>query len=199
MHRPSINEGLTLYDSCMNDTERRTIRFAQKYHLFTWVLNWFVVGYIIYIIIKDFESVFMGYVIFSVFALLASILYGYKYKSWLGHNILIYFILFVFIIINFIIFAAAWVAEFMPHDEHGSFGRGKHTALQTTLTILFFIIPLLHSLSIILLFSVRRRTENRVLVERGGLKQPHGKQILEYKPQKDDDVEKQLRGSKNLK
>lgn len=87
----------------------------------------------------------------------------------------------------------------MPHDEHGSFGRGKHTALQTTLTILFFIIPLLHSLSIILLFSVRRRTENRVLVERGGLKQPHGKQILEYKPQKDDDVEKQLRGSKNLK
>jgi hypothetical protein len=87
----------------------------------------------------------------------------------------------------------------MPHDEHGSVGTGNHTTLQTTLTILFFIVPLLHSLSIILLFSIRTRTENRVLLQRGGIKEPKGKQVLQFKPQKDDDVEKQLRLSKNLK
>ena len=109
MHRSSINEGLTLYDSKMTESEKKTIRFAQKFHLVTWILNLLVVGYIIFILAfsSKFESVFMGYVIFSIFALIASILFAYKYKSWFGHNILIYFILLMFIIVNFIIFAAA--------------------------------------------------------------------------------------------
>ena len=107
MHRPPINEGLTLYDSSMTDFERNTVRFAQRYHIVTWFLNILVVGYIIYVIVNDFESVFMGYVIFSIFALIASYLYGTRYKSWYGHNILIFFILFIFVIVNFMIFAAA--------------------------------------------------------------------------------------------
>lgn len=198
MHRASINEGLTLYDSSMNEGERQTIRFAQKYHIVTWFLNILVVGYIIYVIVNDFESVFMGYVIFSIFALIASILYGTRYKSWYGHNILIYFILFIFVIVNIMIFAAAWIAEFVPGDQYGGAKRKHSTWWQTALTLLFFFQAVLHALSIILLVAVRRRTENRVLTDRGGKKQPHGKQVLEYKPQRDD-VERQLRGSKNVK
>ena len=200
MHRVSLQENLTLYDSSLTDEERSRIRTAKVIHLITWVMDILVILYLIYIIVDRFESVFMGYIVFSVFALVASILYARRYKSWYGHNILIYFILLIFIIVNFMIFIAAIFAEFYPSEYYGRLRRGHDEWWQVAETLAFFFVPILHSLALIYLYAVRRNAEHRVLRDRGGLKIAQGKQILEYKPQVDDnDVERNLRGSKNIR
>ena len=199
MHRSSIHEGLTLYDSSLLEKEAGWVRTSRFFHIFTWLLNVIVIIYLIYKITNDFESVFMGYIVFSVFALIASIIYARRYKSWYAHNILIYFILIIFIFVNFILFGAAIVAELIPAEAYENYREPNHTWWKVILTLCFFFVPVLHSLSIIYLFSVRKQCENRVLRERGGLKVAHGKQVLEYKPQVDGDYEKNLIGSKNMK
>ncbi|CAI2380585.1 unnamed protein product [Moneuplotes crassus] len=186
MHRSSIYEGLTLYDSGLSEGEAKWVRNSRLYHIICWFLNLLMVLCLAYIIWEKFESVFMGYIVFSCFALTASIIYARRYKSWYGHNILIYFILGIFIVINFILFGVIIMAELYPLEAAKEYRQTQDTWYNISLTLLFFFIPVLHSLAIVYLFSVRRYCETRVLKERGGLKQPHGKHILEYNPQKDD-------------
>lgn len=145
MHRTSLKEGLTLYDSSMTEDERETVRRANLVHLITWVMNLLVLFYLIYKLIMEFESIFMGYVIFSCFALLVSLAYARRYKSWYGHNILVYFILFVFIVINILMFSITILAEVMPLEQYKRFRKGHlHWGLALG-TILFFFVPVLHS------------------------------------------------------
>ncbi|CAI2380399.1 unnamed protein product [Moneuplotes crassus] len=158
-----------------------------------------MVVYLAYFVFRKFESVFMGYIIFSCFALIASLIYARRYKSWYGHNILVYFILIVFIIINFILFGIAIIAEFWPLETSSGYRRAHDWWYEIAFTLLFFFIPVLHSMAIIYLFSVRKQCENRILRERGGLKTAHGKQILEYKPHQDDkDYERNFQGAQNM-
>mmetsp|Transcript_14402 Transcript_14402/g.12678 ORF Transcript_14402/g.12678 Transcript_14402/m.12678 type:complete len:158 (+) Transcript_14402:40-513(+) len=155
MHRSSIKEGLTLYDSSLNDSERNWVRNSRLFHIITWVLNAIVIAYLSFKIYEKFESIFMGYIVFSVFALLSSIIYARAYKYWYGHNVLIYFILFIFIIINFILLGAAVIAEFFHADAYDKYKSSHDKWWKIALTIGFFFIPFLHSLAIIYLYAVR--------------------------------------------
>lgn len=199
MHsRSSIREGLTLYDSNMKDDERKTVRTAQRIHLVTWIMNVLIIWYLIYRLAMEFESIFMGYVMYSCFALIASILYARRYKSWYAHNILIYFILFVFIVINIMMLWVTILAEFFPLEQYSRFRKGNIHWGMTVATIVFFSIPVIHSLAIIYLFSARKTIEHRILAERGGVKTAKGKNVLDYTPQVDDIENNKIRASKNI-
>lgn len=200
MHRSSLNEGLALYDSSLTEEERITIRTAQTYHLLSWLCNFIVIGYVIYRLATEFDSFFMGYVCFSVFALLASIAYWKRYKTWYGRNILIYFILLLFILISFALFALIVTVEFVPIKELQRFRKGHEHWTHITMRISFFFIPVVHSFFIIYLIYVRKKAEHRVLEERGGRKTAKGKLTLTYKPQVDErDMERNpFRGSKHM-
>ena len=145
MHRVS-NEGLTMYDSSLTEQQKQRIRGILTFHLITWVLNVGVVAYLSYFLFNKFESVFMGYTVFSVFSLLASIAYARRYKSWYGRNILVYFILFIFIIVNFVLFFAVGAAHFLPQEQFQKFRRGKDEWYIVGLRLLLFFIPVVHSL-----------------------------------------------------
>jgi len=123
-------------------------------------------------------------------------LFARKYRSWYGRAILIYFIIFIYIIINFILYFAVLAAHFLPGEQFDRFRRGNTEWWRMSIRIAFFFIPVLHSIAIIYLYSVRKLTESRVLEERGARKTAKGKEVLKYgsqhnKPQ-DDDIEKKL-------
>lgn len=157
MHRGSIREGLTLYDSSLSENERVWVRRSRLFHIITWVLNLITLIYLGYRIYERFESIFMGYLVFSIFAMIASMIYARCYKAWFGHNILIYFILFIFIIINFVLLGAAVVAEFIHADAYDRYRNSHDKWWKIALTIGFFFIPVLHSIALIYLYSVRKQ------------------------------------------
>lgn len=187
MHKSHLQEDLTRYDSSLTEEERISVRTARKYHLVTWVFNLLAVLFLTYKIILEFHSFFVGYVLFSTFSLVTSILYARRYKTWYGDNILVYFILLVHIVTSFSMFTLIFLVEFVPLKQLKDLKNGAHSTLASSIfRCVFFLIPLTHSFAIIYLTWKRKAAEHRVLVERGGRRNGNNKVLSAYQPQEDE-------------
>jgi len=192
------NTDLTLYDDRLTDDERNSIRKSRNLLLFFWFLNLLVVIYIAYRLISQYESFFVGYVLFSIIALLASLLYAVRYNTWYGHNILIGFILILFILTSIVFFALIIIVEYFPIKELEHLKRGHDHWLYSVLTVISFLIPVLHSLMIICLWWQRSSAEARIARGRKSNKEAKGRLSLSYKPQVDDNEKNLFAGARNM-
>lgn len=189
---------LTLFDDRLTDDERKAITHSRILLLVFWVLNVFVVIYLSYRLFYQYESFFVGYVVFSVIALLASLLYACKYNAWYGNNILIFVVLLIFVLLSIVFFIFIAVVEFAPIKEIQHLRRGHGNWVYSALTVALFFIPLVHGLLIVCLWWQRRSAENRILSGGKKKKEAKGRIALNYKPQQDDNEKNVFEGIKNL-
>ena len=189
---------LTLHDEQLTDAERSSISMSRTLLLFFWFLNLLVVIYIAYRLTVQYEVFFVGYVIFSVIALLASLVYAIRYNTWYGNNILIGFILLLFILAAIFFFIFIMTVEYAPIAELEHFKRGHENWVEEALTIITFLVPLLHALMIICLWWQRSSAESRIAKSKNPKKQAKGRLSLNYKAQVDDNERNLFEGARNL-
>lgn len=189
---------LTLHDDQLTDDERKAIKNSRSLLLFFWFLNVLVVIYIAYRLTTQYESFFVGYAMFTIIALVASILYALKYNAWYGNNILIGFILLVFVLSAFVFFVFIIVVEYAPIKQLEDLKRGHENWLFAVLTIVTFLVPLLHAMMIICLWWQRSAAESRIAAGKAPKKQAKGRLSLNYKPQVDDGEKNLFSGVRNM-
>ena len=189
---------LTLHDDQLTDSERKSIGASRNLLLFFWVLNLLVVIYIAYRLTIQYESFFVGYVLFSVIALIASLVYAVRYNTWYGNNILVGFILLLFILAAIFFFVFIMIVEYAPIAELEHLKRGHDNWLEEALTIITFLVPLLHALMIICLWWQRSSAESRIAASKNPKKQAKGRLSLNYKAQVDDNERNLFEGARNL-
>ena len=195
MHK-SHHGDLTLHDDHLTDDERNAIHKSMTWYLVFWVLNVLVIIYVIIRLFWVYEAFFVGYIIFNTLALIASIAFLMKYKTWYGGGILTKIILVLFIISTIVFFIVILVVEFAPIDRIAHLKRGHEHWIYTALRIVFFAIPVLHSLCIICLWWQRSAAERRIENELHGTK-AKGRLTLSYKPQVDDNERNVFKAVKN--
>lgn len=189
---------LTMYDDRLTEDERKALTNSRILLLVFWVLNVFAVIYLSYRLFYQYESFFVGYVVFSVIALVASLLYACKYNAWYGNNILIGFILVLFVLVSIVFFVFIIIVEFVPIKEIQHLKRGHGHWAYSALTVALFFIPLVHSLLILCLWWQRRSAENRIKSGGKPKTEAKGRITLNYKPQVDDNEKSIFQGVRNL-
>lgn len=187
------------------EPDRKSLSTIKNLLLFFWVLNLILLIYVAYRLWQRFEPFLVVYLIFSIIALAWSLLYWLN--SWLGNNILAGFILVLFIIISTLLFLFALCVELLPIKALKQFKSSNSNWFYSILTILAFLIPFLHSVMIIVLWWKRRSAEAKVShrvvsgKDTSRSKKPKGRLSLSYKPQLDDDTDREknlFHGHRNM-